>query len=75
MPQTHKEDPDGTYTIGEDGTLQRYKEGESELKEDVEQLLPEEEQYNFIFRTSFHTTPRTKKLGQRENIFQTKCKV
>ena len=28
-----------------------------------------------IIRRSFHTTPKTKKSNQRQNIFQTKCRV
>lgn len=69
-PNTNETDPDGTYTIGEDGTIQPLEEANSEPEEDEsEQLLPEDDHYNFIFRRSFHSTPRNKKSDQRENIF------
>lgn len=35
----------------------------------------EEDHYNLIVRRSFHATPKVKESDQRENIFQTKCKV
>lgn len=61
-PSTAQNDPDGTYTVGDDGSLQQYEQRDSELEEeDLEQVMPENEQYNFIFRRSFHNTPRTKK--------------
>ena len=69
-PPTTKEDPDGTYTVGEDGPLQKFEGEDSGSEEDLEQLLPEEEQYSLIFRRSFQSTPRIKKLDQRENVFR-----
>lgn len=35
----------------------------------------EEDHYNLIVRRSFHATPEAKGSDQRENIFQTKCRV
>lgn len=61
-PPIAREDPDGTYSIGSDGSLQQFEEenGESE-EENLEQILVEEEQHSFIYRRSFHTTPRVKR--------------
>lgn len=75
MPSTEQEDPDGTYAVGSDGVLRRYEEEENESDQDLEQVMPEEEHYSFIVRRSLHTTPKSKKSDQRENIFQTKCRV
>lgn len=71
---TPREKPDGTYIEDEDGNLRTF-EGDIESEEELERVLPEEEHYNLIVRRVFHTTPRTKKSDQRENIFQTKCRV
>lgn len=38
--------------------------------------MPEEEEhFSFIVRRSFHTTTKPTKSDQRENLFQTKCRV
>ena len=39
-PPTPKDELDGTYIVGEDGTLQRF-EGDREVEEELEQVLPE----------------------------------
>ena len=69
-------DDDGTFIIDEDGNNHSF-EGDTEEEEeaDLERVLPEEEHVSLIMRKSFHTTPLAKKFDQRENIFQTKCKV
>ena len=72
-----EEEPDGTYRVSDSGKLQRYEdsEEESETEEDRERVLPEDEHYNLVIRRNFHTTPKEKRSDQRENIFQTRCKI
>ena len=70
-------DDDGTYLEDEEGNRHRF-EGDTEEEkedEDVERVLPEEEHRSLVIRRIFHTTPLARKSDQRENIFQTKCKV
>ena len=37
--------------------------------------MPEDDHYNLIIRRSLHTTCEEKESNQRENIFQTKCRI
>ncbi|XP_057543874.1 uncharacterized protein LOC130823266 [Amaranthus tricolor] len=69
-------DDDGTYIRDDEGNLQRF-EGDTEEDEDeeLERVLLEEEHLSLVIRRSFHTTPLAKRSDQRENIFQTKCKI
>lgn len=76
-PFVGDEEPEGSYRVDETGRLQRYESSleDSEVEEEREQLLPEEEHYNLIMRRSFHATLEHKGSNQRENIFQTKCRI
>ncbi|XP_057543336.1 uncharacterized protein LOC130821562 [Amaranthus tricolor] len=70
-------DDDGTYIEDKEGKWHRF-EGDTEEEEedeDLERVMPEEEHLSLVIRRSFHTTPLAKRSDQRENIFQTKCKI
>ncbi|XP_057526371.1 uncharacterized protein LOC130805605 [Amaranthus tricolor] len=69
-------DGDGTFWVDEQEKWHTY-EGETEEEggEDLEKIPPEEEHVSLIIRRSFQATPMDKKSDQRENIFQTKCRV
>ena len=70
---TNEEDPDGTYIVKESRAVTPYA---SDSESDREPLYPEEERHKvLVIRRSFHTTPKGKKSYQRENIFQTKCRI
>ena len=69
-------DEDGTFWEDEYGNRHEYTgDTEEEEEGDLEKIPPEEEHLSLIIRRSFHSTPLAKKSDQRENIFQTKCKV
>ena len=69
-------DDDGTFIIDENGNRHGFEgDTEEEEEEDLERILPEKEQYSFSIKRSLHTTPGSKNSDQRENTFQTKCKV
>ena len=76
-PSVSDEEPEGSYIVNEAGSLQRYESSmeESESEEEREKVLPEDDHYNLVVRRNFHTTPQVKSSDQRENIFQTKCRV
>ena len=76
-PPVMEGEPDGTYRVSECGSLQRYEDSEEESKseEERERVLPKDEHYNLVIRRNFHTTTRAKCSNQRENIFQTRCKI
>ena len=76
-PPVGEEEPDGTYRVSDLGKLQRYEdsEEESETEEERERVLPKDEHYNLFIRRNFHATPKEKCSDQRENIFQTRCKI
>lgn len=74
-PSTTEEDGDGPYMVGEDGALQNFEREGIESEEEFKRVMPEEEHFNFIIRRSFHNTLQTRKSDQRENIFQTKCRI
>lgn len=74
-PMTSEEDANHTYIQKESKVLTKYTTGLDDECE-REQLHPKNEiHHNLVIRRSFHTTPRVKKSDQRENIFQTKCRV
>ncbi|XP_057550663.1 uncharacterized protein LOC130828721 [Amaranthus tricolor] len=76
MDPPNLSDDDGTFLEDEQGNRRTFEgDTEEETGEELEKILPEEEHVSLIIRRSFHTTPSTKKSDQRENIFQTKCKV
>jgi retrotransposon gag protein len=74
LPPTPVDGPEGTYVVNNLGKMELAGEDLSE-EEDVEQLYPEEETHGLLVRRNFHATPKCDKTSQRENIFQTKCKV
>ena len=65
---TPRDEPDGTYIEDEEGNLRTF-EGDTESDEDMERVLPEEEQYSLISRRVFHTTPRVKKIRSKREYF------
>ena len=70
---TSEDDPDGTYIQRELGVVIPYV---SDSESDREPLYSEEERHRtLVIRRSFHTTHKGRKFDQRENIFQTKCRV
>ena len=75
-PSTSKDDPDSSYCINDEGTLETF-EGTnlSEEEEDREIVYLEQELQNLLIRRNFHATPKIKHNDQRENVFQTKCKI
>lgn len=77
LPPTPDDELDGSYMLTKLETLQRTDpdQEDSETEEDREQIYPEEEYHTLLIRRSFHTTPKSKVSNQRENIFQTKCKI
>ncbi|XP_057522558.1 uncharacterized protein LOC130802561 [Amaranthus tricolor] len=76
-PPVAEHEPDGSYRVDEFGKTVRYEHStdEEEVEEGLEKVLPEEGYYNLIIRRSLHTTYAEEENNQRENIFQTKCKV
>ncbi|XP_057526414.1 uncharacterized protein LOC130805648 [Amaranthus tricolor] len=75
-PSTSTEDPDGTYFVNDEGVLETFEGTEdSEEEGDREEVYPELDMQNLLIRRNFHATPRIKPNDQRENIFQTKCKI
>ena len=75
-PSTSEEDPDGTYFVNDEGVLETFEGTEdSEEEGDREEVYPELDMQNLLIRRNFHATPRIKPNDQRENIFQTKCKI
>ncbi|XP_057529849.1 uncharacterized protein LOC130808389 [Amaranthus tricolor] len=69
-------DGDGTFIGDEQGNWHTFEgDSEEEGEGELERIPPEEEHLNLIIRRSFHNTPMNKKSDQRENIFQTKCKI
>ena len=67
-----------TYIVNNLGTMDRTTndtEEESEGEDERELIYPEGEKYHFLVRRNFHATPSPKYLHQRENIFQTKCRI
>ena len=56
------------------GTLEPAGTETSEESE-TEQIYLEEEIHNLLVRRNFHATPKIAKIDQRENIFQTKCRI
>ena len=76
-PLVPDDEPEGSYRVTESGRLIKYENStkESELEEERERVMPEDEHYNLIVRRSLHTTLEEKESNQRENIFQTKCRV
>lgn len=74
-PLTTPEDPNGTYVQKDTGEVVLYTT-DSEEEYEREQLQPEvDTHHTLVIRRSFHTTPRAHKSDQRENIFQTKCRI
>ena len=63
---TSEDDPDGTYIQRESGVVTPFV-FDSESDSERHRAL--------VIRRSFHTTPKGRKSDQRENIFQTKCRV
>lgn len=74
LPPTLVDGPEGTYVVNNLGKMELAGEELSE-EEDVEQLYPKEEIHGLLVRRNFHATPKCDKTSQRENIFQTKCRV
>ena len=76
-PLVPSDEPDGSYKVTGSGRLVRYKHSieDSESEEQRERVLLEDEQYNLIIKRILHTTLEEKETSQRENIFQTKCRV
>ncbi|XP_057543321.1 uncharacterized protein LOC130821549 [Amaranthus tricolor] len=75
-PSTSEKDPDGTYCVNDEGVLETFEGTEdSEEEGDREEVYPEPDLQNLLIRRNFHATPKTKPNDQRENIFQTKCKI
>ncbi|XP_057532797.1 uncharacterized protein LOC130810672 [Amaranthus tricolor] len=69
-------DGDGTFITDEQGNWHPFEgDSEEEGEGELEKIPPEEEHLSLIIRRSFHNTPLTRKSDQRENIFQTKCKI
>ena len=79
LPPTPADEPEGSYILTSLGTLQRTKPEDSESSESegehIEQIYPEEGNYHLLIRRNFHTTPKEKRVDQRESVFQTKCRV
>ena len=75
-PSTSREDPDGSYFVNDEGVLETFESTEeSEEEEDREVVYLEQEMQNLLIRRNFHATLKIKPNYQRENIFQTKCKI
>jgi hypothetical protein len=76
-PYVKEGEPEGSYRVTDSGRLQRYETSEEEVEseEERERVLPEDEHYNLVVRRNFHTTTNAKCSDQRENIFQTRCRV
>ena len=76
MAFTSKEDLDGSYFMNDEGVLETF-EGTEDSKEegDKEEVYPEPDMQNLLIRRNFHATSKIKPTDQRENIFQTKCKI
>ncbi|CAO2827817.1 unnamed protein product [Amaranthus hypochondriacus] len=73
-PCTRTDDPDGTYLVDDEGEVEPL--GDTDLsEEDMEEIYPEHDPHNLLIRRNFHATPKIKPNDQRENIFQTKCKI
>lgn len=74
LPPTPYDGPEGTYVVNDLGKMELAGNDLSE-DEDIEQIYPEEEVHGVLIRRNFHATPKSEKISQRENIFQTKCRV
>jgi hypothetical protein len=76
-PSVPEDEPEGIYRVSDSGRLVRYEHRteESDSEEERERVMPEEEQYNLIVRRSLHATLGERENHQRENIFQTKCRI
>ena len=75
-PHSLENEPDGTYIQDDFGNMVRYEHStEEDSEEERERVLPEEEHYNMIVRRSLHSTCEEQISNQRENIFQTKCRI
>ena len=76
-PPVPKDEPEGSYKVNESGRLVRYEHStdEDDSEEERERIFPEDDHYNLIIRRSLHTTCEEKENSQRENIFQTKCRI
>ena len=75
-PSTSKEDPGGSYFVNDEGVLETFGGTESgEEEENREEVYPEPDMQNMLIRRNFHASPKIKPNDQRENIFQTKCKI
>lgn len=78
LPPTPEDEFEGSYRVNSLGVMERIEGStteESGEEGDIEQVHLEEECHNLLIRRNLHMTPQTKKSYQRENIFQTKCKV
>lgn len=72
-PFTNEDDPDGTYIVNDEGEVEPL--GNTDSEEDREEVYPEPDMHNLLIRRNFHATPKMKPNDQRENIFQTKCRI
>lgn len=77
LPPTPEDETEGSYVLTKLGTLQRTDpdQEDSDTKEERELIHPETEHHSLLIRRNFHTTPKQKVSNQRENIFQTKCRI
>lgn len=74
-PCTNSDDPDGTYVVGDDGEVEPIDDTDVSEEEERETVYPEHERQHLLIRRNFHATPKINPNDQRENIFQTKCKI
>ena len=76
-PPVAENEPDGSYRMSDSGEMVRYKHStdEEESEEERERVMPKDDYYNLIIRRSLHTASKEKESNQRENIFQTKCRI
>lgn len=77
-PPTPEDEYEGSYRVNSLGVMERMEGStteESEEEDYVEQVAPEEECHSLLIRRNLHIAPQVKKSDQRENIFQTKCRV
>ena len=78
LPPTPEDEYEGSFKENSYGYMERMEENnteESEEEGDIEHVYPEEELHNLLIRRNLHMVPQVKNSDQRENIFQTKCKI
>ena len=76
-PPVAENELDGSSRVDDFGKTVRYEQStdEEEFEEGQEKVLPEDGCYNLIIRRNLHTTYEEQESNQRENIFQTTCKI